>query len=67
MSEETTTEDSVEEVAVEEESQSTHDIIGRELDKLEESTSTSEPEEEVKAPPPERSPWNHGKLKRQPS
>jgi hypothetical protein len=65
MSEETTTEDSVEEVAVEEESQSTHDIIGRELDKLEESTSTSEPEEtvkeEVKAPPPERSPWKSWK------
>ncbi len=61
MSEETTTEDSVEEVAIE----TTHDIIGRELDKIED-TSPSEdrdeaPQEEVKATPPERSPWKSWK------
>jgi len=60
MSEETTTEDSVEEVA-----ETTHDIIGRELDKIEE-TSPSEdrdetPQEEVKTTPPERSPWKSWK------
>ena len=64
MSEETTIEDSVEEVAVEE-SQTTHDIIGRELDKLEESAPAQDreeaPQEEVKATPPERSPWKSWK------
>lgn len=60
MSEETTAEDSVEEVA-----ETTHDIIGRELDKIEE-TSPSEdrddaPQEEVKTTPPERSPWKSWK------
>lgn len=60
MSEETTAEDSVEEVA-----ETTHDIIGRELDKIEE-TSPSEdrddaPQEEVKTAPPERSPWKSWK------
>jgi len=64
MSEETTTEDSVEEVAVEE-SQSTHDIIGRELDKLEESAPAENreevPQEEVKTTSSERSPWKSWK------
>lgn len=60
MSEETTAEDSVEEVA-----ETTHDIIGRELDKIEE-TSPSEdrdeaPQEDVKTTPPERSPWKSWK------
>ena len=60
MSEETTAEDSVEEVA-----ETTHDIIGRELDKIEETNLSEDrddaPQEEVKTTPPERSPWKSWK------
>ena len=60
MSEETTAEDSVEEVA-----ETTHDIIGRELDKIEETNPSEDrddaPQEEVKTAPPERSPWKSWK------
>jgi hypothetical protein len=60
MSEETTAEDSVEEVA-----ETTHDIIGRELDKIEETNPSEDrddaPQEEVKTTPPERSPWKSWK------